>query len=320
MYDELVATGKVEKTLPEDDRVVREAYAKEVLPARLAEQARARDARIDVPTVIVSAALTPAGQPDAGARSVGSWSAPEASPAIAAKPVSGSAASPAAAAEPASLSQLTPRAAPPRPASGSLLDRLPPSLPLQTATAATDAIPDAPAPELAAAVARTAAVNEVRKAVAAPPVRDSEPRAQRLYLAPTDGLEAAPSIGPKTAERLAVAGLHTIADLLAADPDVVAAQAGTRSIDAETVRDWQAQARLVSTIPGLRGTGAQLLVGAGYRSLETIASADAGKLCADVLAYAATAAGNRILRDGQPPDIERIKSWCESAKAVARAA
>ena len=109
---------------------------------------------------------------------------------------------------------------------------------------------------------------------------------------------------------------------------LVAAQAGTRSIDAETVRDWQAQARLVSTIPGLRGTGAQLLVGAGYRSLETIASADAGKLSydecsdamADVLAYAATAAGNRILRDGQPPDIERIKSWCESAKSVARAA
>ena len=46
MYDELKATGKVEHTLPEDDRVVRDLYAREVLAPRNATLAAARTARI----------------------------------------------------------------------------------------------------------------------------------------------------------------------------------------------------------------------------------------------------------------------------------
>ena len=69
-------------------------------------------------------------------------------------------------------------------------------------------------------------------------------------------------------------------------------------------------------VPGLRGTHAQLLVGAGYRSVDAIAVADAGKLCADVLAFAASPNGQRLLRNGDPPDIEKIKGWLEAAQSV----
>ena len=69
-------------------------------------------------------------------------------------------------------------------------------------------------------------------------------------------------------------------------------------------------------MPGLRGTHAQLLVGAGYGSGEAIAAAEADKLCADVLTYAASAAGQRLLRNGDPPDIEKIKGWLEAAQSV----
>ena len=70
------------------------------------------------------------------------------------------------------------------------------------------------------------------------------------------------------------------------------------------------------SVPGLRGTHAQLLVGAGYRTADAIAAAAADKLCADVLTFAASTAGQRLLRNGDPPDIERIKGWLEAALSV----
>jgi hypothetical protein len=89
-----------------------------------------------------------------------------------------------------------------------------------------------------------------------------------------------------------------------------------RGIDAQVIASWQDQAQLVCTVPGLRGTHAQLLVGAGYATGEAIAGAEAEKLCADVLAFAASTAGQRLLRNGDPPDIEKIKGWLEAAKSV----
>jgi hypothetical protein len=68
-------------------------------------------------------------------------------------------------------------------------------------------------------------------------------------------------------------------------------------------------------VPGLRGTHAQLLVGAGYRTRDALAAALETKLCADVLAFALSSEGQRVLRDGNPPDIEKIKGWLASAVA-----
>ena len=86
------------------------------------------------------------------------------------------------------------------------------------------------------------------------------------------------------------------------------------------IADWQDQARLVLGIPNLRGTHAQLLVGASYRSVAAVAEASPDKLSADILAFASSKDGQRVLRDGAPPDVERIKSWCENARRVLAAA
>ena len=125
-----------------------------------------------------------------------------------------------------------------------------------------------------------------------------------------------PSIGAKTAERLNPHGIKTVRDLLKADPAALAVLVNARHITPETISAWQDQARLVCSVPGLRGTHAQLLVGAGYRSGDAIAAAEADKLCADVLAFAASAAGQRLLRNGDPPDIEKIKGWLEAARSM----
>ena len=212
MYDELMTTGRVDATLPEDDRVISRLYAKEVEAPRTAQQAAARAEAL-------------------------------------------------AATKPAPIAKASPQ-----------------------------------------------------------PLSAQMPANLRPYLALTDNIERAPSIGPRTAERMAPLGIKTVADFLAADSATVAAGMSSRWITANTITLWQDQCRLMLDVPGLRGTHAELLAQSGYRSGESLASADADKLCADVLAFAATSAGRRLLRDGAPPDVSRIKSWLNAATEARRAA
>lgn len=142
---------------------------------------------------------------------------------------------------------------------------------------------------------------------------EGDPNAKRFYLSIDDEIVKAPSIGPRTAERLTPHGIHTVRDLFAADPVDLAERIGARHITVARIEDWQIQARLVCTIPWLRGTHAQLLVGAGYTSPGDIQSASIDQLSADILMFAATRDGQRILRDGDPPDIEKIIKWADYA-------
>jgi hypothetical protein len=138
----------------------------------------------------------------------------------------------------------------------------------------------------------------------------------RYHLTLDQDVVDGPTIGPKTAERLYPHGIKTVRDLMRAEPAALAVLLANRHITPETITDWQDQARLVCSVPGLRGTHAQLLVGAGYRSADAIAAAEADKLCADVLTFVASKDGQRVLRNGDPPDIEKIKGWLEAARSV----
>jgi predicted flap endonuclease-1-like 5' DNA nuclease len=212
MYHELQATGRVEATLPEDDRAIRDLHAKEIAEPRAAKQTAARAKRLSVPD--------PA--------------APE--PRVAAAPATSI------------------------------------------------------APASAAAVAR-------------------------VFLKSSDDLEAAPSIGPRSAQWFGEAGIFTVGDFLAANPVATAKALAAHGIAPETIRLWQQQARLVMDVPGLRGTHAQLLAGAGYHDAAAVAAADAATLCAAILRFAASAEGQRILRQGEAPATDKIKGWIASAAA-----
>lgn len=236
MYDELMSMGRVDATLSEDDRTVRDLHAREVVLPCAARQKEARERRV--------AATLEADPPPLAMR--------QARPARAPAALAGSAPAPVSA---------------------------PASLPLERPLKA--------------------------------PTHESS--AQRTYLASGDDVEAAPSIGPRTAERLKALGIATVADLLDAEAAVLAGGLADRRISEGTVRDWQDQARLVLSVPGLRGGGAQLLVGAGFRTADALAAADAALLSAAVLAFATSAEGERILRSGEPPDLEKIRGWIEIA-------
>jgi hypothetical protein len=257
MYHELQATGRVEATLSEDDRTVRDLHAKQVLEPRAAQQAAARAKRF--PSMA-------AGKAKAQAKP----RAPKAAKASAPKP-------------------------------------------------SETIAPEAPLPEAKKA---PAALMDKLRDVSAPPLATAASSAERVvhaFLKASDDVEAAPSIGARSAQRLAEAAIFTVADLLEADPDATAASLRAHGIDAQTIELWQSQARLVMDVPGLRGTHAQLLTGAGYHDAEDVAAADAGALCAAVLRYAATSEGQRILRQGEAPDADKIKGWVASAAARAAA-
>lgn len=276
MYDELIATGTVEVNLPEDDRMVRDLHALEVLSVRP-----------PLPEVSKLFPIEPS-------RASGGPGAPPASQAqtmprsdnvvpLRAPPPADAPSAP----EPAEVPAAEPAALRPRSGTGLMAK-------LERVTMA-EAPPGDPEP------------------AATPPAQASAPR---LHLTLDADVVDGPAIVPKTAERLRAHGIATVRDLLAADPAELAKRLDARHITAASVTDWQDGARLVCSVPDLRGTHAQLLLGAGYRSAEAIAAADADKLCADVLAFAASADGQRLLRNGDPPDLERIKGWLEAAQSV----
>ena len=149
-----------------------------------------------------------------------------------------------------------------------------------------------------------------------PQPTDQSKAPMRHYLTRGDRIEAAPSIGPRMAERLEALGLRTVSDLLTADPAKTAARLGDRRISAETIDDWQCQSAMMLEIAGLRGTHAQLLTAAGCRNASAVAAADAATLSAAILRYRSTSDGRRLLREGQPPDLEKIKNWIDGARAA----
>lgn len=263
IYDELRTTGRVENSLSEDDRTIRDLHRTEVLEPQLAQRNAVRAARVsgdgalleNIPPAI-ERIVEPVSTPDNTAL--------ELAVAKSAHIASEVTEHPPALPEHADVSRMIPRAPHPRPV----------------------------------------------------PVRQQEERSEggRAYLFESDDLEAAPSIGPKTAERFAKVGVHTVGDFLERDAIDLAEDLDDPHFDSETLIDWQDQAQMVIDVPGLRGTHAQLLVGAGYRTAEAVSEADPVVLSAHVLKFAATSAGKRVLREGRPPDIEKIKSWVEAAR------
>ena len=142
----------------------------------------------------------------------------------------------------------------------------------------------------------------------------SERSGFKFYLSMADNLEAAPSIGAKTAERFAKIGINSIADFLNADAYDLADEINYKRITGEGIEAWQKQTRLMVQIPNMRVHDVQLLVGCGLTEPTDIASMDAEQLFGIVIPFSETKDGTRILRSGKKPDMEEIQEWIECAQ------
>jgi predicted flap endonuclease-1-like 5' DNA nuclease len=164
----------------------------------------------------------------------------------------------------------------------------------------------AAAPAAKPVTAAPARLTEALKAAAAttPPGR----------LSHESPVELAPSIGPKTASRLTAIGIHTVEDLLQAEPEDAATRLKFKHINARLIRDWQAQAELACSIPGMGSIAAQLLVAVGVRDPEDLANADPEMLINMMDEFCDSADGQRMLRDSPPPDEDKLRAWIEAAQ------
>lgn len=136
----------------------------------------------------------------------------------------------------------------------------------------------------------------------------------RFHLDTASDVEAAPSIGPKTAELFYQIGVRTVGDLLARDPAEQAEKLGHDRITASMIKEWQHQATLVCRIPELRGHDAQLLVACGVLEAERVAEYQPSELFSLVDALAKSKAGQRIIRNGKAPTLEEITDWIRWSK------
>jgi len=307
MYDELMATGTVERHLPEDEKLVRRLHAEQVLARRAAEPEasqvfpfrprgrvvtridRAREARRRTGASAEVVTLRPA-----------SRQAPVSVPVpAAAEP--GSDIHAASITRDAMLFLVPPVAGTPRPprARTGRAGRRDEARAAQPSQAETTAAAAASAADGGGAAAEAAAGGH---------------SGFRLTL--DHGVADSPSVGARRAKRLARAGIATVRDLVKADPAALAVRLNARNLTAQAICDLQDEALLACAVPGLDGAHAELLVGAGYRSANAIAEAEPDRLCADILAFALTPAGQRILQNGGAPDIERIKGWLAAARGV----
>jgi predicted flap endonuclease-1-like 5' DNA nuclease len=158
------------------------------------------------------------------------------------------------------------------------------------------------------------ALEEMMAAETAPAQGDAAPRSPRL--GEDSPLVDAPSIGRKTAKRLAKAGLTTVGDLMGCDPDSVVAQLGGGYITRDAITAWQHQSRLMMTVPGLRVHDAQVLAGAGITTREELAAAPAADLFELAMEFLTSPDGGRVAREEGELDEADVKGWIGLARSA----
>ena len=283
MYKEFVKTGKVAKTLPDDDKEVRALYAAEVLKTPVAKL----DA--EKPRAIGAAH----GQDIAGKP------APKPSP----KPAAAKA----------------PPAEKPAKAEKPVKEKTAAAPRKRKKKAEPEAVydPNSPFAVLAQGGALDAATHHDDALLDPPP---APPPAPGVRLHRDDLIIDAPAIGPKAAARFEAIGYKTVADLLDASPDDAAKSLRASHMTPPIIRDWQAQALLACTLPNVRSVDAQALVACDIRDIETLARQDAKKLAASIDSYLKTPAGKNIARSSKPATLDAVKAWIEAAKKAPKEA
>ncbi len=146
-----------------------------------------------------------------------------------------------------------------------------------------------------------------------PPVVRPEVK-KRWVLTERSEIHEVPSIGTVTASRLRALGIPRVADLLDADAESLASSARLSGVDADVVRAWQNECRLLCAMPQLRPFDARVMAGAGVRDHRQLNEMEPARLLERVENFLATERGKQIMRSGSPNELSRLTAWVASAK------
>lgn len=284
MYAEFQKTGKVIKTLPEDDKAIRALHAKEVRRIPLKQ--------------LNAEPIAPIGTQNESRLAA----SPEELELLAEDAV------PVDDVPPTELAQIARRDSASVPARGLL----------GTRKRIAEIHPEPEAVTKPAAVPMAAEVSPEPAPAPQPEIADDDSAPRRLAaITRDDPVVDAPSIGRKTAKQLARAGITTIGDLLDSDPDMIELELNVRHITSEAIRTWQDQTQLMMDVPGLRVHDAQLLVGAGITTREELANASARTIFELATEFLSTPEGERVLRDDQVLHEDEVEEWIGMAQHAA---
>ncbi|MCH2203500.1 MAG: DUF4332 domain-containing protein [Fuerstiella sp.] len=136
----------------------------------------------------------------------------------------------------------------------------------------------------------------------------------RFCLSLSSDVDAAPSIGAKTAARLARVGIGTVQDLLESDTDTLVTLLDDHQITAPLIEQWKSQSALVCTIPKLRGLDAQILVACGRKDADEIVNLSPEQLFSVIQPFCDTIEGERIIQDNKKPDLKEVSNWISWAR------
>ena len=279
MYKEYQKSGKVIRTLPDDDKEIRKLHAKQVLRVPLKELNKQALGPIGSKNKAVEERLLTALIEDEAELKAEDTAVEEGAPLAApAEPIEAEA--PLAEEAPAPKKQAPPKA---------------------------EEVLFEPDPEA-----------EV-EAVAPAPAEDdlgeeSGDIARRSRITRDSPVVEAPSIGKKTAKRLSRAGITTVGDLLDCDTEETVFLVDVAYIDVDTLNDWKDQTILMMEVPGLRVHDAQILVGAGIRNRKELAEAPARTLFMLASEFLQTPQGDRVIRDDDYLAEEEVEQWIDLAK------
>jgi len=123
------------------------------------------------------------------------------------------------------------------------------------------------------------------------------------------------SLGPRTAGQLAVVGIRTVAELVAASPHAISRRLNEKAISAEIVSEWQRESQLIVALPQLPAKAARLLAAAGFASAKKVGYSTPTEL----LAAFETAGQNNSaswLAETTLPTIAEISLWIRLAGQI----
>jgi len=284
MYKEYQKTGKVIRTLPDDDKEIRKLHAKQVLRVPLKELNKQEIGPIGSKNKAVEERLLTALIED------------EAEIAAEATVI-----------EEDAVEEAVVEAAPtdetlhPAEAEVLLAEEAPP--PKKKAPPKAEEVLFEPEPEAAVPAPLADDLGE-----------ESGDIARRSRITRESPVVEAPSIGKKTAKRLSRAGITTVGDLLDCDTEETVFLVDVAYIDVDTLNDWKDQTILMMEVPGLRVHDAQILVGAGIRNRKELAEAPARTLFMLASEFLQTPQGDRVIRDDDYLAEEEVEEWIEMAK------
>ncbi|MBW3598126.1 MAG: DUF4332 domain-containing protein [Planctomycetes bacterium] len=140
--------------------------------------------------------------------------------------------------------------------------------------------------------------------------------AARCFLDRNDAILYAPDIDKAAVESLASLGVETVGDFLALAPHAIAERLSPLEFSTETIRRWQATARLMCDTPNLRIYDARILAASGIASAEELNRLSSEELLTRVERCLESDEGRRLLALGDDEELTRLASWINAGRAT----